>query len=898
MKKPKLAKDGEPYDKYLYADGESLQSIARTVSKPWKSLTWQEVAAFNFGTAVPTELNWYLAKHNGCTKEKSNSYVLSSSDARPFLWVPRLVERPIFAPYRSPGRRDVGHVALDDGRDKHINTLRIKAGYLIALDLGDMNAIFDPLDVPGQKPYDSPGVRQRLQALGYLYRPLGHSKIADAAKACWEYYGKVVHKKPDGSAPNDTDLKAILREETQRNIIGMLPGATALQRGEMLDARLPRAGEVGAIRFPGGYTYNHSTRYPRLDHDGTYGVELTGDRHKAEDDLVKDNRFLGKIPLVATVFKVHPDGRREAVEGITVYFQLVKPDLWPEEAAVQARKDSAAQKATDAAAALAKDPTNPELIAANEKAQEELAKANSLPPPDPSHPLRAPKLGDKVLDQTVDRRLPENAARPDSDFLKDGGPKKFIDEKFAASGDAADPQRENCPEKEGAVVAGGKRGLPVAGNIFSLESWDGFHTAKPDQPKWKPIEVTKEATPTLEIDPDSGIEVKRHDHAVRVKTNEDGKAGVIFMPSRIGGDRYKIRVYVGPETLEFDGSTPEGPVIETGTLVVWRNVRLYRYIQMKVGARRPDNVSDAVKEMLKQSDRTGSEYGAARAWTGARLTSEVGDAHITTEEAVTPAALDHFGTGTARRYRPVPIRFPNFQEQLRRCWCELIVDADNCPEPMTDADLGKAVAKGIAALKSRAGVGAIDWDKLIFHDFTSPFLINMRSAKQYNTLKGVGKATIDATNWRRVAGAVSSLLVPTIMDYFSGGGVLPGLTLIQVPCSSTWAVLNTEGEPITSGIATYCRGAYLNYTQVTQAKLAYSVTANTAHELGHVLVRQHAPLTGNTTAQADCHQDMAEAVCVMSYTGCLGEYCGRCVASLRGARVRNSTRGTVTYDAL
>src|SRR5205823_2524848 len=77
----------------------------------------------------------------------------------------------------------------------------------------------------------------------------------------------------------------------------------------------------------------------------------------------------------------------------------------------------------------------------------------------------------------------------------------------------------------------------------------------------------------------------KHLHAVKAKTNDAGEAGVIFTPSRCGGDRYRIRAYLGPDTFKGPGSDGTGMSavsVETGTLVLWRNMRISRYVQQPV----------------------------------------------------------------------------------------------------------------------------------------------------------------------------------------------------------------------------------------------------------------------------------------------------------------------------
>jgi hypothetical protein len=105
--------------------------------------------------------------------------------------------------------------------------------------------------------------------------------------------------------------------------------------------------------------------------------------------------------------------------------------------------------------------------------------------------------------------------------------------------------------------------------------------------------------------------------------------------------------------------------------------------------------------------------------------------------------------------------------------------------------------------------------------------------------------------------------------------------------------------PTTSGLAVRFRTANLWYPNETYAggpnQFTYDLTANTLHEVGHVLFLRHhwTDKNWNTTTmnrqQAngfgfppdhDFHD-----VCVMSYHHCDGDYCGRCLVKLAGEQL-------------
>jgi len=73
-------------------------------------------------------------------------------------------------------------------------------------------------------------------------------------------------------------------------------------------------------------------------------------------------------------------------------------------------------------------------------------------------------------------------------------------------------------------------------------------------------------------------------NAVQLFTDDQGEVDFVFQPSRIGGDAYKLRAYVGPPTLLTDKDNPGEHSVITGTMVRWRTVRVSRHYVMNTGA--------------------------------------------------------------------------------------------------------------------------------------------------------------------------------------------------------------------------------------------------------------------------------------------------------------------------
>jgi hypothetical protein len=207
----------------------------------------------------------------------------------------------------------------------------------------------------------------------------------------------------------------------------------------------------------------------------------------------------------------------------------------------------------------------------------------------------------------------------------------------------------------------------------------------------------------------------------------------------------------------------------------------------------------------------------------------------------------------------------------------------------------------------------IKWDKLLVKDFKSPFLVNLRGTKHYNKL--LTKAEMitgdkyydkDKAKWEMKAykpitdddggwfGECLNNFIEAMCEYLADGGVVPGLTIVQIPRGDTWDQFAADGvcaSPITSGYGTASRAAFLSWTDGKyKDSFIYPATSNCLHEVGHVLGLCHQFAGGGYIDSA--HQKAIETpfkkpegedcVCVMSYSGCYGDFCGKCLLSLRG----------------
>lgn len=917
FKDDKNASSPQDFESYKFKDGDSLLTIAGTLSRPWKEYTWQELAAFNWGTSTLADVNYYLDKCCGCktATPDDKTYKLSATDAPGTVWLPKVRRAPSIR-FRSPSKQDIGHVALDDESNQHINTLIIPPVYALHLELGDIDGLFDALPSPiGNEPWKLNGVQQRLQAIGCLYVPMGMTKARrdKAAEACWKYYKKV-HTKPDPRntnnqiVPSDDDLKVILVKEVRNNILSIVAGDHLTAKGEILRGGLPRSAadtggseECAMIRLPGGYRNcwprageaKKAADYFRApnatDADKKYDYNMYGDRFECEKAYYDDNPLLGKVPIVATVWRQRLDGKWEPAEGASVYFQLVdptQPDKNPLRAPELRKIEMDYAKdwqrgeldyttapftlVSPATWAQVKQAALEVIAEANAQERERIITRHAEAAFNWTHPINRNNMKRDI------RSAVQYAQGHRPPYTIDNvGPKKFVDPLTTAptSPDEAkkDPQRYNCSE-----TYGGKRGLPVANNIFETgTARQGLHSTRDkDHADYGTLETATAVTPTGDD----------HKHAVKAVTNDKGHAGVIFAPARMGGDTYRIRAYVGPPTLDFAGTDPAGPVVETGTMTVWRNIRLcgfYRYKVPRSGAGAL-TVSNTVQGLFNNSPDS-----PVKSWAAA-------------QGKVTNVAMDNpnFKKGVVRRlahnkrmngasfnanYRPIPVDYLSLVDVFRRAYCELILDVDDVTE-ITSGDYTKAVeAARDRARRSGEVTKAVDWDHILLNDPTSPWFLTVRSRKDYNDGKDDTKAPDDLDNADMPRAGVAILRhgMRGVGESFTRDGFAPGISLLHVQLLTNahlvWqsSGMNYGGIGLANGFAVLV-GAWTS-------EEAFPIEGVATHEGGHCLFHIHAPPNG-PGHEVEAHQENpdTECMCVMSYRGSFGDYCGRCTMMLRG----------------
>jgi len=735
--------------------------------------------------------------------------------------------------------------------------------FRLVVELGRIEDLFE--DAP-----DTPeGRMARLQTVGLFYFPLGHGQARNAFDGlaatapnpgtghpgdqaftgAWDYFkADVVPGKSAASPASDAEADADIQKRLESFVVdgGTLPAA--VEDGATPDT----AKNSRKIRVPGGFTFVDALN-GGLDtnRDPAYAMGMTGDQFAVEDLYYRDNPVLGKVPLVAKLEAKNPRTKQfEPLADASVYFQLVPADPLP-----------------------AYDPTQPATAQVNRPA---VRGSNQGGPADPA------------FTDSHGNPVPAEPAIPNQ--ASGVGPLLRYTTEEARNADPDDPQGANCHSDRG-----GKRGIgstadgsDVAGVLFETSSRKGFNEAHSGRElPHKPYPVAQVAA----VDGDS------HKHAVVAKTNEDGEAGVVFTPSRMGGDRYKLRIYLGPPTRASDGSEDEAVLFETGTFVMWRHLRLARYFQVVPG--------DPDPALLAEVNPT---YGIT---SNSRYRRRVGVQN-------TPGL--NTGNWSATEGSPAP-QFAGPIIMWARAWCEFEIDrgalSGGSPLAVTTAQYNAARRQALAdGIANQASVGAsYNLPNLLYLEPGAPALtpatglacVPMRTAEAYNAMPtttaaqrigmktGAGAFGANATHQGRIGSLHLRILLRGFTRSLSQNGFLPGFVVIQSAMGCTWQIIGQNGD--FSGIAINYRAGHLWYGNAvyTPANFPYGYDSNMIHEMGHCHYREHGPgrnpnpatpAGGNNQVK---HDNLQTSICVMSYKKSEGDLCGMCNMGLRGWDIRNMT---------
>ncbi|MDB5105352.1 MAG: hypothetical protein JWP91_3041 [Fibrobacteres bacterium] len=337
---------------------------------------------------------------------------------------------------------------------------------------------------------------------------------------------------------------------------------------------------------------------------------------------------------------------------------------------------------------------------------------------------------------------------------------------------------------------------------------------------------------------EAGTEGRPNAFSVTLDSDAEGKAGVVLLPSRMGGDCYKLKVHV-----ITDGREPlPAETITGGLLTVWRNLRLCRIVT------KPPQAGFAGNPPI-----------------AARMTGALGHISIHAMRKEYAKAF-HILEADHRAASPLTMTEHSYLEAIRYA------------------------KRGVA--------NPLNWnlDVLIKEDFHSPFLVWLETDTAYNANRGAGAAldlTVAAT-WNTVNALITAVL-DRFLQYWNGGA-LPGLTVIRSEVGDSYSYWNHPNRPTyaggsswratTSGVAVRYRGCLVYYPDaIYNTTMPYNLTTNTMHEMGHTLFLRHQNTSGALGSEAGgfpANHD-SEDWCLMGYLRLTtADYCGKCLLKLRG----------------
>ncbi len=607
--------------------------------------------------------------------------------------------------------------------------------YRLEVELGDIDKLMTPIV---NENHADPGVRERLQAIGFLYSPLNHAQIATRAEEAWKHFKKVFNKADDASGV------AHLRDRVEQLIVDQ--------------KALPPKGELKKLRVPGAYCVT-----PEQYAAGFWGSNARGHRFREESDVWRNNDSIARVPILGKLEAKFRRGWRPA-GGVTVHFQLDKPDEIP------------------AGHACAREPLRQATTTSTNK--------NDAPPP------------------------------ANLTFTMTGSPHKYVDDAVKAKA-VTEPLADNVHKDNGGKRGDVARGIDPVTNLFEIGNRRTFFHDE--------LALNDSTT-------------SAHTHAVQADTNDKGHAVAIFMPSFMGGDRYKFRVFVDPlRGRPSNGRAKPAVVKETGTLVVWRIFRISKYLRWP--------------------------YPAAT--TAAQKARCYGD-------------LD-------------PFDMAKISTEYKKAWLDVELE----PEAQAPTDI--TAAEHLAAIRyakanaSPTTTQRYDLGALVLETGASAGVIELRTAAQYDAAPkaapppgGWPSAVSDASYWANMSSIFHALKTEFVM-YFSKNAI-SGLTVLQAPAVTNFTPDPPAGRPLepygNSGWGTDRRACWVIFGHdAYHGWMPYDQTANALHETGHVVYGVHqytkaSQVNVNTGGILDAHD--YKNLCIMGYMKCDADFCGRCVLSQAG----------------
>jgi hypothetical protein len=491
------------------------------------------------------------------------------------------------------------------------------------------------------------------------------------------------------------------------------------------------------------------------------------------------------------------------------------------------------------------------------------------------------------------------------------GPRPYITKAIGFNFTPDDPQRYNCHSGRG-----GKRGFPVSPNIF-------------------------DALPAAAFPGMNAPQGSRRPNAVREQTNAKGEAGVLFLPSRMGGDAYRLRIFVDPIGIRgSDGTGAAAVWFETGRFEVVKHILWSRNLLKPVPVLPPANTAKGIQARLSiLGYDVGAVDGLFQGLSKAALLAFQGNnpplplnGHM--HDVATQNALNAaYNAYLVTIGQPLgAVVFATVGAQFSSINCAVDSTPAQATPVMTAADYKAAIHWARAqAHANQAAYGLsqlYNINVMVDDTFNTPHLFTMCHLANYNRNRNKGApvgAGVPAavpgppppknywTDFQNLIYAENGLL-QLFLRYITGNASAtnaptanltrystPGLTVVRsLSASQLMFAPNQPGQvqvvlpppPANnpgraSGIATKERGCSVFYGSTYYTNWPYQgdgLTANTMHEMGHTLyLRHHRTVAGGLHNSASFSEDHdGSDRCLMGYLYCEGQYCGKCQLKIRG----------------
>jgi hypothetical protein len=379
-----------------------------------------------------------------------------------------------------------------------------------------------------------------------------------------------------------------------------------------------------------------------------------------------------------------------------------------------------------------------------------------------------------------------------------------------------------------------------------------------------------------------------------------GKTGVIFQPSRMGGDDYVVKAYLAydktaKDKLALDAKTeplvaPDVIQSATGKFQIWREVHVARYIT-KVGVAvglLPNKLPGVQTNFTRAYVHIENKMGAANAYglsqhtlpggaaldyntlLRSRLTGS-GNIFYTADLATDPTA-DHSGVDSMVKVRT----YANFVKKLHA-----YTFPTNAASDMTALATGLGVTEDVAAegLGTWNGSGGLAPVAALRLTTTKSLLINYKAE-----IKTKYSRTVD---WQIFGiGEPFAGDLQLVAGGNSGGAQAPdGVVTVEFNYTNTYL-----RDLIAAGINPgYLYGGAMHTTDCTRSQcviLFWQAREDFfSHEFGHHFFLPHAKYPTGTNQpggfRVNRHDD-TDSGCLMSYSNVRPAFCGLCQLRIRG----------------